>query len=99
MFPTPTGVTGTCTSSTGKSIVVAWTALAHATSYSVYDSTTSSSSGFAVIVSSVSGTSWTSGSLTASTYWFEITAHVGNWTSTNSRSTSPRVITNAPSCS
>ncbi len=98
-FPAPTGVTGTCVAATEKDITVTWTALAHATSYTVYDSTTSSSSGFAVIVSTVSGLTWTSGSLGADTYWFQVTAHVANWTTADSASSSPRVITNGPGCS
>jgi len=98
-FLAPTGVTGTCVSSTAKDITVTWAALAHATTYTVYDSTTSSSTGFVVLASTVSGLTWTSGLLGAATYWFRITAHVGNWTSANSASSAPRVITNGPGCS
>lgn len=97
-FSAPIGVTGTCVSPSQKIISVTWTALAHATSYTVYDSTTSSSTGFVVVASSVSGISWTSGSLGAGTYWFQVSAHVSNWTSANSASSSQRVITNGPGC-
>jgi len=98
-FSAPTGVVGTCVSSSENIITVSWTALAHATSYTVYDSTTSSSAGFSVIASTVSGTSWTSGSLGAGTYWFQVSSHVSNWTSANSASSSPRMVTNGPGCS
>ena len=97
-FLAPAGATGTCVSPSEKLITVTWTALAHATSFTVYDSTTSSTTGFTVVASSVSGTSWASGSLGAGTYWFQVTAHVSNWTSANSGSSSPRVITNGPGC-
>lgn len=96
---TPTGTTATCVSPTGATIKVAWSATTHATSYTVYDSTTSSSTGFAIVAASVAGTSWTSGSLTAATYWFRVTAHVGTWTSSQSASSASRVITSAPGCS
>ncbi len=96
---TPTGTAGACVSPTGATIKVTWSAPAHATSYTVYDSTTSSSSGFAIVAASVAGTSWTSGTLAAATYWFKVTAHVGNWTSAQSASSTPRVITSAPGCS
>src|SRR5258708_406840 len=42
----PTGVSAVCTSSAGKTIKVTWSAVSHATSYSIYKSTTSASSGF-----------------------------------------------------
>jgi hypothetical protein len=96
---TPTGGAGTCVSPTGATIRVTWSATTHATRYTLYDSTTSSSSGFAVVAASVAGTSWTSGSLAAATYWFKVTAHVGRWTSSQSASSAPRVITSVPDCS
>ncbi len=96
---TPSGTAGTCVSPTGATIKVTWSATTHASSYTVYDSTTSSSSGFAIVAASVVGTSWTSGSLAAATYWFKVTAHVGTWTSSQSASSAPRVVTGVPGCS
>ena len=92
----PGGVSAACTSSSGKTIKVTWSAVAHATSYSVYKSTTSSSSGFSVTASGVSTTSWTSATLSNATYWFQVAADIGtNWQGANSASTASHVISSA----
>ena len=90
----PSGVSSTCTSALATTVTVTWNAVANATSYSVYDSTTSASSGYSLYASGVSGTSFTTGSLAAGTYWFEVVALTGtNWASPNSAATAARIIT------
>ncbi len=98
----PTGVTATCNAPTlAKTIKVSWTAVTHATTYTVYDSTTSATGTYSSIATGVTTTSWTSGTLTAGTnYWFEVTVSVGsNWTSTKSSATAESTInTLSPFC-
>lgn len=91
----PTGVTAACNAPTStKTIKVSWTAVSHATTYTVYESTTSATGTYASVATGVATTSWTSGTLTAGThYWFEVTASVGsNWTSTKSSATAESTI-------
>ena len=91
----PTGVTAACNAPTStKTIKVSWTAVAHATTYTVYDSTTSATGTYTSVATGVATTSWTSGTLTAGThYWFEVTVSVGsNWTSTKSAATAESTI-------
>ncbi|HUE07556.1 MAG TPA: hypothetical protein VMP41_09020 [Acidimicrobiales bacterium] len=91
----PTGVTATCNAPTlTKTIKVSWTAVTHATTYTVYDSTTSASGTYTSIATGVTTTSWTSGTLTAGTnYWFEVAVSVGsNWLSTKSSATAESTI-------
>ncbi len=89
----PTGVTASCVSSTQQKVTVTWSAVAHASTYTVYDSTTSSSSGYSVIASGVTTSSWTSGTLSTGSYWFEVVAVVGsNWASAKSAATAQRTI-------
>ncbi|MDX6274916.1 MAG: hypothetical protein QOJ92_2126 [Frankiales bacterium] len=98
----PTGVTGTCVSSVSQKVTVAWTAVTRATSYTVFQSTTSASSGFSVAASGVTATTWTSATLTSGrTYWYQVSASVGsNWVSPNSASTTGRQIrSSVPNCS
>ncbi len=93
----PTGVSSAC--GTGKTVKVSWTAVTHASTYTVYQSTTSASSGYSAAATGVTGTSWTSGTLSAATYWFEVSATVGTkWASPNSTATASRVISSS-SCS
>ncbi|HEX4865574.1 MAG TPA: hypothetical protein VFV02_16010, partial [Acidimicrobiales bacterium] len=68
----PTGVAAACQSSTGSRIIVSWTTVPKATTYTVFDSTTSATSGYSVLASGVTTTPWTSGSLSANHYWFEV---------------------------
>jgi cellulose 1,4-beta-cellobiosidase len=98
----PTGVTAACNApTTSKTIKVSWTAVTHATTYTVYDSTTSATGTYSSIATGVTTTSWTSGTLTAGTnYWFEVTASVGsNWTTAKSSATAESTInTLTPFC-
>ncbi len=78
---------------TSKTIKVTWSAVTHATTYSVYESTTTVSGTYNLVASGVATTSWTSGTLTTGSYWFEVAALVGaNWTSTKSVATAQRTI-------
>lgn len=97
----PTNVTATCTNPTlVRTITVSWTAVTHA-SYTIYQSTTSATTGYSAVATGVSTTSWTSGTLTANkTYWYEAAAVIGtNWTSPNSSPTTGRTIrSSTPFC-
>jgi hypothetical protein len=89
---TPTGATATCVTLESE-VTVTWTPVASATSYTIYDSTTSATSGYAMIASGVTGTSWTSGDLAVGIYWFEVAAYIGaNWASPASAATTESVI-------
>jgi hypothetical protein len=89
---TPTGVTATCVTLESE-VTVTWTAVPSATSYTIYDSTTSASSGYAVIASGVTGTSWTSADLSVGIYWFEVAPYIGtNWAGPTSAATTESVI-------
>jgi hypothetical protein len=96
----PTGVTATCTSESTTTVKVSWSSVTHATNYSVYESKTSSSSGYSLAATvTAPTTSWTSGSLSSGDYWFEIAVAIGtNWTSAKSSATSQRTI-GSSSCS
>jgi hypothetical protein len=89
----PTGVASACTSALGTTVVVSWNPVARATSYTIWRSTTSATSGFTVTTTGVTGSSWTSGSLATGSYWFEVSAVIGtSWTSGNSSATAKRTI-------
>jgi hypothetical protein len=79
---------------TSKTIEVTWSAVTHATTYSVYDSTTSATGTYSLLASGVATTSWTSGTLGGGTrYWFEVVANVGsNWSSVKSAATGSSLI-------
>jgi hypothetical protein len=98
----PTGVAATCVASSQNKVTVTWGAVTRATSYTLYYSITSSSSGFFVAATGLTGTSWSSPSLSSGrTYWFQVSASVGsNWVSPNSASTVGRQIRSSnPICS
>jgi cellulose 1,4-beta-cellobiosidase len=85
-----------------KTIKVSWTAVTHATTYTVYDSTTSATGTYSSVAAGVATTSWTSGTLSSGTnYWFEVTASVGsNWTTAKSSATAESTINStSPYCS
>jgi hypothetical protein len=90
---TPTGVSATCVAANQQKITISWAASAHATSYTVYDSTTSATGTYTALASGIATTSWTSGTLTAGNYWFKIVAQAGtNWVSAKSTATAQRTI-------
>ncbi len=90
----PTGVAVSCPSPTfSKTIKVTWSSVTRATSYSVYDSTTSASGTYSLVVSGVATTSWTSGTLSNGNYWYEVTASVGtNWAGAKSSASGESTI-------
>lgn len=89
----PATVSAACQSGTGSKIIVSWTAVAKATAYTVYDSTTSATGSYTSVMSGVTTTSWTSGSLSNANYWFEVTASIGtNWTSLKSSASAETTI-------
>jgi cellulose 1,4-beta-cellobiosidase len=98
----PPGVAAACAApTTAKTIKVSWTAVTHATSYSIYDATTSAGGTYTLVASGVSATSWTSAALTVNTnYWFEVVAIVGsNWSSAKSTTSAESTIKSAnPFC-
>ena len=80
-------------------VKVSWTAVtppangSPAISYSILESVTSASSGYTVVATGVTGTSWTSGDLASGTYWFEVAASFGtNWLGSKSAATAERMI-------
>jgi hypothetical protein len=88
----PVSVSASCVALQTK-VTVAWGGVTAATSYSVYESNTSSSTGFALAASGLTTTSWTSTSLTAGSYWFTVVAYQGsNWASAMSLPAGPRTI-------
>jgi hypothetical protein len=99
----PASATATCAApTTSKTVTVTWSAVAHATAYAVYESTTTATGTYTVVASGVATTTWTSGTLTAGThYWFEVLADVGtNWAGAKSAATAERTINSSnPFCS
>jgi hypothetical protein len=90
----PTGVTATCTSPIQTTVNLGWSAVIRATTYTVYASTTSSTTGYSSLATGIVGTTWTSASLATGNYWFEVAAYEGTqWASPNSSPTVQRTIT------
>ena len=97
----PSNVTSSCPSPTSsKTVKVTWSAISHA-SFAVYQSTTSATSGYSLVASGVTTNSWTSGTLSNSSYWYEVVAYYSaNWTSAKSAATAQRTIrSTTPVCS
>lgn len=98
----PGAVNATCVSLLGWSISVTWSQVPHASSYTIYRSTSSSSSGFSVYDTVGGGTTnYTDANFSVLTsYWYRITATVGtNWTGPQSASTPKRSISLILVCS
>ncbi|HEY5246060.1 MAG TPA: hypothetical protein VIJ60_10365 [Acidimicrobiales bacterium] len=80
----PTGAKATCTSLVSLTVHVAWNAVTHASTYRVWRST-SKTTGYSVVASGVTATSWTSSGLSAGTFYFEVSATTGtHWAGPNS---------------
>lgn len=78
--PPPATVGAACLSPTASIITVAWTGVGRATSYSVFDTTTSATGTYNQVATGITGTSWSSGKLATGNYWFEVRDAVGaNW--------------------
>ena len=81
----PTGLTASCPVPTTAMIKLDWTAVQHATTYSVYQSMTSATSGFTEVKAGLSTPTWTTATLSAATYWYKVTVIFGNnWASVQS---------------
>jgi fibronectin type 3 domain-containing protein len=93
-LPSAPTATSACTSPASKrTVIVSWAAITHATTYGIYQSTTSAT-GTYTLVTSVSTTSWTSGVLAAGHYWYEVVANIGtNWAGAKSAATVERTTT------
>jgi hypothetical protein len=92
-LPPAPSASAVCSGLVLGSIVITWTAVTHATTYTVYESTTSATSGFSAVASGVTGLTYTQGGLLGN-YWFEVTATIGsNWQGPNSSATTERTIT------
>lgn len=97
----PGTVTAACTSPlTDRTITVTWSEVSHATSYVVYESTTSATAGFSAVATDVTATTWTTATLKKATYWYAVAAVVGSsaWLSPMSSATAPRTIGGTPRC-
>jgi hypothetical protein len=84
-----------CVSLVGWTIRVTWNAVPHTSTYTIYRSTSSTSSGFSVYATVGGGTTSYSDSnfSVLTSYWYRITATVGaNWTGPQSASTPKRSI-------
>lgn len=92
--PTPTSA---CTSpASAKTVKVSWTAVAHATTYAVYQSNTTATGTYTLQTSGVTTTSWTTAALTTGDYWYETVTDVGsNWASAKSSASAERIISSS----
>jgi hypothetical protein len=97
----PASPTAVCVLSSTQTVKVPWTAVTHASSYTISDSTTGSGGTYNTVASGVTTNPYTTATLSAGTYYVKINAVIGtNWTGTESVATSPgRVIsTTSPHC-
>ena len=80
-------------------MIVSWAAVTHATTYTVYQSTTSATSGFTAAATGVTTTSWTSSTLNSGNYWYKVTVTLGgNWASAQSAATREATVVKSSSC-
>jgi hypothetical protein len=95
----PTGVSDTCVSSSEREVTVTWNAVADAANYSVFKSTTLTGS-YQSTATKVTGTSWTSGTLSVGTVYFKVEALVTTtWVSAESAATGETTLsTSSPEC-
>ncbi len=93
----PASPAAACTSpASAKTVKVSWSAVTHATAYDVYESTTTATGTYTLVMSGVTATSWTTGVLGTGNYWFEVLAAVGtNWASAKSAATAERTISSS----
>ena len=96
----PSGLDAGCGSPHGT-IGLVWSAVAHASSYIVLDSTTAASGPYSVLASGVPLALYQTGVVpTGRTYWFEVEAQVGSsWVSTKSASSNSVKIGTNGNCS
>jgi hypothetical protein len=83
-----------CSSSTSNTIKVTWSAVTHASSYSVYQATSAATGPYSLAASGIATTSWTSAGLASGNYWYEVTASEGsNWQGAKSAATGESTVT------
>ena len=89
----PTNVVATC-SLVSLQITVTWNAVPHATSYTVYQSTSGANGTYSAVATGVTATTWTSGILLLGTYYYKVTATYGTtWEGAQSAATAGHTIT------
>jgi hypothetical protein len=80
-------------------LVVTWTGVPNASTYTVYQSTTAATGPFVVAATGITTTTWTSPVLGTGGFWFQISATVGsNWVSPHSVSTSGNSVILGVAC-
>jgi hypothetical protein len=96
----PSGVLAGCSSSRAA-IGLTWSAVSHASSYIVLDSTTAATGPYTVLASGVALPLYQTGAMTSGkTYWFEVEAQVGNsWVSARSAASNSVKIAGNGNCS
>lgn len=97
----PSTVTAICAGGLDvRVIALSWTPVEPATSYVVYQSTTSSTSGFSVVATGVTATAWISATLKKATYWYAVATVAGapTWASPMSPPSNAVVIGTNPRC-
>ena len=89
----PIGVSDVCVSSSQQEVTVSWSAVAHAATYTIYKSTTTSTGSYSSTATGVTTTTWTSGTLTTGNYYFKVAAYVGSkWLGAQSAATAESTI-------
>jgi hypothetical protein len=92
---TPTAVAAACTSATVKTIKITFTGVTHATSYTLFDATTSATGTYSSLATGITISPYTTVALANGNYWFELEALVGtNWVSVKSSATAEYTIEN-----
>ncbi len=94
-LPAAPAATATCSGLVLGSIIITWTAVSPpGTTYTIYKSTTSATTGFSTIATGVSGATFTVSGLAIASYWFKVQGVAGaNWVGSMSAATTKRSIT------
>lgn len=95
----PASVTAACNTSPSHSVKLTWPTVAHATTYSVEQST-SAATGPYTVAATVTTATWTSASLAAGSYWYEVSSVIGShWSGPYSTASTKRTISSGLVCS
>ena len=90
--PAPATVAASCLAANQQKVVVTWSAVSHAATYTVYKSATLAGS-YTSTVSGLTTTTWTSGALGAGNVYFKVAAYFGTkWLGTQSVATGESTI-------
>jgi hypothetical protein len=91
--PAPASASATCLAGGQRKIVVSWSTVVHAMTYSIYTSTNAAGT-FALTTNGVTTTTWTSGSLGTGNDYFKVAAYFGTkWLGAESAATGETTIT------